>query len=133
MRKKHKITLSLTGGLGNQLFQLAAGLKISAGGQLNISTIYGKPRQNKRGKAEIFSFSLPSRVRNDSNRSVPWLIYKIAGYLLRIGIAPRGLEKSKFFLTLIRIIITIILNIFLKEFTSIIHAKNIGYTDFGIQ
>jgi len=130
---KNKITLSLTGGLGNQLFQLSAGLKISAGGQLNISTIYGKPRQNKEGRAEIFSFSLPGRVKNDSHKSAPWLVNKIAGYLLRIGIAPRGLEKFKFLLTLIRITITIVFNIFLKEMTSIIYAKNIGYTELKVK
>jgi hypothetical protein len=133
MRKKRKITLSLTGGLGNQLFQLAAGLKISIGSQLTISTIYGKPRQNNQGRAEILSFVLPSRVRTDSGRSAPWLIRKIAGYFLRVGVAPRGFEKSKFFLFPIKIILVIMFNIYLKKFTSIIYAKNLGYADVKVK
>ena len=130
---RNRITVSLTGGLGNQLFQLAAGLKISAGGLLDVSTIYGKPRQNKQGCAELFSFSLPNRVKHDSNKRVPWLVYKSAGYLLRLGVAPRALEKSKLFLVLIRFAITIVFNIYLKQFTSILYAKKLGYSDVKVK
>ena len=53
--------MQITGGLGNQLFQLAAGLSLvpDQPDQLAIEERLGKPRGSIGGSAEIFSFEWP--------------------------------------------------------------------------
>jgi hypothetical protein len=59
--KKNKI-LVLTGGIGNQLFQLAAGLTLSTPKELSIDATLGSPRLNSRGRPELDSFSFPDEI-----------------------------------------------------------------------
>ena len=56
MRDKCKV-LILTGGLGNQLFQLAGGLASSPSQKLLLESTLGNPRLNVHGKPELDSFS----------------------------------------------------------------------------
>ena len=94
MRKKHY--LYLTGGLGNQLFQLAAALDlaISSEDSLIIDTVIGKPRVTD-NLADIFHLKITDEIGSFS-RKANILSSKAAGFLLRLGINPVGLEKNKF-------------------------------------
>ena len=60
--KKQNSKVTLYGGLGNQLFQLAAGLYASNTKFLELDCTWGKPRLNRSGRADIFDFRLPSSV-----------------------------------------------------------------------
>ena len=62
MKKSRTTIVSLTGGLGNQLFQLAAGLYAAQGEKLSLEWTIGRPRLNANGLAEISSFQLPENV-----------------------------------------------------------------------
>lgn len=61
--KNTKKILVLTGGLGNQLFQLAAGLTVASPGNLIIDRNLGSPRLNRRGNPDLDSFEFPSPLR----------------------------------------------------------------------
>ncbi len=52
--------LVLTGGLGNQLFQLAAGLTTAASENLVIDRNLGRPRLNQQGSPDLDSFVFPN-------------------------------------------------------------------------
>ena len=57
--KKNSVIVHLMGGLGNQLFQIAAGLeKCESFSKLIVDSTYGSPRLTEKGKPEISSFSL---------------------------------------------------------------------------
>jgi hypothetical protein len=56
---KKKVTLFLTGGLGNQLFQYAAALSRNVD-TITFDCVLGAPRKNKNGKPDIFDFELPT-------------------------------------------------------------------------
>ncbi len=131
--KKPQIVVSLTGGLGNQLFQLAAGLSLSKGNLLTVATQYGKPRKNEEEQAEIFSFHLPEKVITDKLCKSNFLMYKIAGFLLRVGVAPKKYERNKFFDYLLRLLGFIVFSIERKQFIKVNYSKNIGYTDMDIK
>ena len=133
MMKKSKIVLSLTGGLGNQLFQLAAGLSLSKGNSLIVSTRYGKPRRNDEGYAEIFSFHLPEHVGIDKPGKSNRFMHKIAGFLLRAGAAPKGFENYKFFDWMLRILGFIVFSIERKQIINVFYSKNIGYSETSIK
>ena len=55
-------SISLTGGLGNQLFQLAFGLWVSPNSILKVESRVGQPRMNEANAPELCSFTLPRKV-----------------------------------------------------------------------
>lgn len=132
MTRPPKITISLTGGLGNQLFQLAAGLSLSNGHQLHLTDAYGKPRINKRNEAEILSFQLPSQVVFANRSKASWLVSKVFGYLLRVGVAPKRYERWRFFLKILTWISSLIFSADIKELTRVVTSKNVGYSEIKI-
>jgi len=74
----------LMGGLGNQLFQIAAGLSYS-NDDITLVDNLGNPRRNDQNEAEIESFDLPKRVKIQNRSSVNYLSQKLLNYGIRIG------------------------------------------------
>ncbi len=56
------VFVALSGGLGNQLFQLAAGLFVADGSQVVLESEYLSPRQWFPGIPDVAGFTLPSNV-----------------------------------------------------------------------
>lgn len=94
-RNSYKVIVPLTGGLGNQLFQLSAALALAEGRNIGLDTTIGAPRVNAVGVAEIASFTLPDNVSFLSNTSRRTFIKKASGYMLRIGVSPKKFESSR--------------------------------------
>lgn len=96
--KKENITVLLTGGLGNQLFQLAYGLYLAENSDegLLIEWKIGKPRLNQSDLPEITSLHLPTNVRIAKKKHGSWLVSKSMGYILRMGVKPRWYERPHF-------------------------------------
>ena len=74
----------LMGGLGNQIFQLAAGLSYSIDEITLIDTL-GNPRRNDQNSTELASFVLPKRVKIQNRSAVNYLNQKLLNYGIRIG------------------------------------------------
>jgi hypothetical protein len=89
------VTVALTGGLGNQLFQLAAALNVSNHDKVYLETSIGKPRLNEKGGPELTSFNLPIGVESLNSKKSNWLLRKSSGFMLRNGVNPRGFENSR--------------------------------------
>lgn len=63
MRRDDSIQFILSGGLGNQLFLLAAGLSICEDKRtLHLNTHLGNPRLSRDSQPEVFRFTLPRNV-----------------------------------------------------------------------
>jgi len=129
MKNKHSVIISLTGGLGNQLFQLAAGLSLANNDELLICSSFGRPRKSNTGDPELLSFNLPSNVKVLSSTEAPKIISKIAGYLLRAGAEPRSYEGSKYFAYFVSRISKIPLGVFLRRNIHPIASKGIGFSN----
>ncbi len=125
MAYKRTITIALTGGLGNQLFQLAAALSYAGNGTVHILKQQGNPRKNKLGEPEIFSFSLPSNVTVINGGYLKWLSSRIIGFNLRTGFSPTKLESR--LLRLIRAVSSITLFILTGRIWKIAVADNLGF------
>jgi hypothetical protein len=89
-----KVIVPLTGGLGNQLFQMAAGLSVEGNSPVGLDPNIGAPRLNKLGEPEIASFLLPNNINFLPQRKTSNLLKKSSGYLLRMGVSPRGFEQN---------------------------------------
>jgi hypothetical protein len=103
--KRKTYVLSLCGGLGNQLFQLANALAVT-NEQITVESNLGHPRLNQSGVPEIMSFSLSKRVILGTFRKPPLLLSKTASYLLRTRSLPKTFEKFLIF----RFVVTLIAN-----------------------
>lgn len=87
--------VSLTGGLGNQLFQYAAAISFF-GENFEITSTLGKPRVSAEKTPDLFNFSLPCGQKMNQRRlKRNYLAEKSAGYVLRSSIYPNKLEKLK--------------------------------------
>ena len=82
-RKLKGISVSLAGGLGNQLFQLAAGMTHSGTLPTYLNFDFGSPRTNQHGEPEIMSFKLPDNVYLRKGVKADSLSSKLVNALLR--------------------------------------------------
>jgi len=127
MKSPKETMISLTGGLGNQLFQLAVGLSAAQGEKLILEWSLGSPRLNKHGMPELASFLLPRNVSLGRKRKKNWLAGKSTGYMLRMGFEPEGFEKVSGYFTSTRSIASIVISIYLKRFYRIFPARKHGF------
>ena len=128
MRTSKSTIVSLTGGLGNQLFQLACGLNIAQEEPLYLEWGLGKPRLAQGGKPELTSFLLPANVGLEPKRESRWLASKAAGYMLRMGIYPKRYEKLPGYFLGTRILAGVVTSIYFKRLCSIFPGRDVGYS-----
>ncbi len=121
-----EIHISLTGGLGNQIFQLASGLSFP-NSKIILETNIGRPRKNKSGVAEISSFNLPNNVSFSSATKESRLLSKALGYGLRMGIAPRWYEKSIIYSILVNFSAELVYFFTNKKWIKIVFANDVGF------
>ena len=102
--------IHLTGGLGNQLFQIAAALSQEQNGTCIIETALGNPRTSKTGRAEVFSFNLPSEVREVRIKSrFSHFISRVVGYGVRKSVVQIRSKRMEISNTLVSIAIRFVL------------------------
>lgn len=126
-RKNYKVIVPLTGGLGNQLFQLSAALALAEGAEVGLDSTIGAPRVNEFGQAEIASFELPENVSLLPSNKKSKLIKKASGYMLRIGVSPRRLERSAPYQCLLRILWNAVTLLSMKQKILTTAGKGVGY------
>jgi glycosyltransferase involved in cell wall biosynthesis len=124
--ERNRLTLYLTGGLGNQLFQYAAALSRDPE-CLFFDAHLGKPRLNRRGRPDIMDFELPIEPRTLEKRKNQYFFSKVAGFFLRRGVSP---SKTKdFFLSkyFFRVMGSTLISIWLWSPTKIVQATDNGF------
>ncbi len=117
----------LTGGLGNQLFQLFAALSISTDSRNSIvlDTVLGRPRKTQ-DMPDIFHLNIPNEIRVVS-RKESVLSVKVAGYLLRMGIHPVGLERNQLVRKFMTFLGAIILSFRFRKLLRVHLADDVGF------
>ncbi len=122
----NKNILHLTGGLGNQLFQLSAGLSFTSNQDLIISTKNGKPRLNEFGEPDLFSFEMPDGV-HVLEENFSGFLSKVFGYVIRTGASPRKLEKLRSFQFVVRLLASIFASAQFKILLKVMKVSGVGY------
>jgi hypothetical protein len=117
----------LTGGLGNQLFQLAYALDKSNVMKTALISNIGAPRLNHIGVPEILSYQLPLGVAELKPSSANWLAKKSSGYMLRAGVSPKYFEKFPIVLEVAEFLWMTILTISLSKKIVPLAAKGVGF------
>jgi len=128
---KRNFIVSLTGGLGNQLFQLAAGLKISEGKEVHLTVAYGNPRPFSKDTADLYSFSLPTNVKIIKRKPASLLVKKCIGYNLRMGTDPRKYENLKIVKWFIKCATNFLLFLNLRQIFTLVSGKGVGFSEIS--
>lgn len=123
---KSTVVLNLTGGLGNQLFQIAAGLALSENKFVLVEKSIGEPRIQTNGDADVEAFDLPTRISFGRRKEAPRIIKKFLNLSLRGGISSsRNLNRkgSK----VINKVSSFCLSLYLQEWRNIVTPQGIGF------
>ena len=120
-----RLRVFLTGGLGNQLFQLAAAFAISNKNEVILHDEIGRPRLNSNGRPEIESLVLPDSVRVERIGKFNSFISKVIGFNLRSGFNPRKIEAIGS--RLLSAISNLIVSIYFGESTRVIKSNSLGF------
>lgn len=99
---REKVFLPLTGGLGNQIFQIAAAISKYPSSDIYLEIEMGKPRLNVAGNIEISDYKLDPKFHFTKPRRAVSLESKLFGFNIRSSKHPKGFERSKLFQLLIR-------------------------------
>ena len=126
--KKAPLIVFLTGGLGNQLFQLANAVSSEPNREIILEWALGKPRCDSRGLPDIQSFRLPDRVKLMPMVRYSNLASKTAGYLLRSGIAPKWWETKRIIQRTTLLMGSVVLSIHFRRLLRILRGTGIGYS-----
>ncbi len=119
---KHKIHLVLNGGLGNQLFQLAAAIFHSQGRTILLEQRVGYPRVSNSDEATITDFDLPDNIEI-STRGRKLLISKIANLQLRTGLK----SHRKIQIKLLALCGSFFQGMYLKSRVSVVVSQGVGW------
>jgi hypothetical protein len=123
--KKKALRVFLTGGLGNQLFQLAAAMHYAGSRKIELDVVTASPRKNKNGEAEILSLNLPEQIEIlEKNEGT--LARKVFGFNIRSGYLPSYIRRSSRFKTIQRFCSAIALGITLKRIYRINISSDLG-------
>ncbi len=126
MKRYKKVRIFLTGGLGNQLFQLAAAMHYAKSRVIEIDLVNSNPRRNSKGDAELLSLDLPNSIKLIQKKQ-KILITKIVGYNLRTGYLPNKFEKKSFFKILRNFLSSLALSFLLRKPFQVRVATNLGH------
>jgi hypothetical protein len=122
-----QVYVYLTGGFGNQLFQVAAAKSMNVE-KIKLIKNIGRPRIDSHGKPEIFNVNIGPEVEEHELRHNNSFISKVFGYLLRSSVSPTLAEKL-ILRKLMRLVGSIIINYELGARVQIIYSDNIGYSE----
>ena len=124
--KDRHVQVSLTGGLGNQLFQLTAAVSMEPT-KITLLSRFGIPRATE-GIPDLWYYKLPSHVKLEPRGSEPLIYRKVVGYLLRMGVEPKKFEKNKFINSLINLLARVIISLRIRKPARISVGQGVGYS-----
>jgi hypothetical protein len=130
--KQKPIIVFLTGGLGNQLFQLANALTLDSEREIHLEWVLGRPRCNSKGLPDIADFRLPEKVQLLPPSKRSWLTSKAAGYILRSHISPKVWERSGIFKAILNLAGNVIFSTYFKKVIKFECGIGIGFSPISI-
>jgi len=123
-RDNSRTIVFLTGGLGNQLFQLAAAISRNPEEKILLSTEIGIPRRNKKNNPEIVEYLLNSNISFIKGESYSGFMSKVFGYNIRSSKYPTALESHQISQTIVRFITSLMFSIRYKLIGQVITENN---------
>ena len=125
------VTVSLTGGLGNQLFQFVFALQRADGDQVRITWTLGNPSLLPDGNPELCAFNVSKFAQLQPPNRYNWFSKKCANLILRLNSRLINSKTSLIFSSLLQHLAAQGLRISTHKSEKIIFARGLGF-DSGI-
>ncbi len=125
METKSKVSVFLRGGLGNQLFQVAAALTLARGNRAMVFISPGSTRTTE-GSPDILYFNLPDSLRIE-NPQFTRFHEKLLSINLRLGILNHKNKAVRLTMGALGFLSDCCLTIFFRSPTHLVTATNVGY------
>lgn len=129
--RNRPLIVFLTGGLGNQLFQLSNALSLDSEGSIQLEWVLGRPRRNAQNLPDIASFRLPGRVSLMEPKKYSKFASKTAGYILRSGVLPKRWEASTLVKATTIFMGNVVLSVYFRRNIKIVRGTGIGYSSIS--
>jgi hypothetical protein len=117
----------LTGGLGNQLFQMTAALNNNKKSVLLASSI-GLPRTTN-GKPDLMLLSLPERISFDLKRPKGFILGRLTNYLLRLGLKDDKTFAERLTQRFLRPVYELLASIHFRRRVRVFVSSNVGFVE----
>ena len=123
--KNRPLYISLAGGLGNQLFQLAAGLYFQTNSDVVLVDCFGAPRKNSEHRPELLSFVLPPTVTYRKIKHNNLITMRTVNWVLRMSLNENPV--SRILLAPIRFLSSFATSKTLKKIVLVKTSNGVGY------
>ena len=123
--------ISLRGGLGNQLFQLAYGLSLLSEKNkdfLLLENKIGSPKYSKNGNPELLELKIPNNVKIINSNQTPFLLMKIMNFFIRQSVTARNYDFNKRF-KLLRILSAKLLSRLFEQKSDLLVQNGVGFDE----
>ncbi len=131
MKSKWNIGVLLKGGLGNQLFQIAAGLHSSNGGSIEIFSNITLPR-NTAGVVDALYFKWPGEVTENRRKSSK-LEKKLLALNLKYGIREKSLPEKLFVSRIVGVITDLMFSLKFRAPTHVVSGEGVGFCEINLK
>jgi len=118
--------MSLTGGLGNQLFEYAFALAKSKGSKIALIESLASPRSTN-GIPDLYKFKLDESVEAFTKIAANSFVRKVAGYSLTSGLRIRWHQKNSIITRVGAILSRVILSRYIGNLVSVKSAQGNGF------
>lgn len=119
--------VSLTGGLGNQLFQFAAANSI-ASERIRLMSRFGMPRMTD-GIPDLLYYKMPPKVTYKAESNELIFFRKVVGYILRSGIFPKRYERFVIIRNIVNISGRILISVRLRKWFTFCVGQDVGFSE----
>lgn len=128
--KSNFTTVPITGGLGNQLFQLSAGIScaLQANTELRLETSLGSPRKSENGRVELLDLMFDCKLFQSSTTHLNLVPRKLFNFLLSEGLRSGEVGESNMF-RFAKNISGKFLSVTEKSKAEIFTSNNLGYVE----
>ena len=117
--------LSLSGGLGNQLFQLAGATSVFGHTNFTVEWSLGITNLNKDGEPEVFDYQIPASILLFPAKKPTKFQRKLVHLILRRSSSPK-LHPKFFIIWIVSKILKFSLIPYLRAFAEVVFPKNLG-------
>ena len=121
--------MALIGGLGNQLFQIAAALCHSKSGKLNVEIPLSHTRLNRSGSADVSEFDFPFELHFKEGAKVGNEFKRLLNLALRMGISKNKRRRAFLIQFPAKFFASLFLSIYFREIKWITTGKDVGHSE----
>jgi hypothetical protein len=125
---RDSVSVNLTGGLGNQLFQFAAALSLGKNRTIYLEKSFGDPKGEEIGVADLENFLLPGQVSFSGNLKTPITVKRFVYMALKTG-SLKSSNRGSMRRFIVIVSTSAIVSLILRSIRRIVITRGVGFCE----